>query len=71
MTIDEVVNNIKNKYFHGAFFSKKLTSAEQIIREAEWTEDLLHLVRLGNTHVLKNFRYRVNMEYDAGEQEEQ
>lgn len=71
MTTDELLNNLKNKYFLGAFSSRKLTPAEQIIMEAEWTEDLLHLVRLGNTSVLKNFRYLLAMDEEAKEEEKQ
>jgi hypothetical protein len=69
MTIDELVNNLKHKYFHDGFSFKKLTPAQQIIRESEWTEDLLQLVHLGNTYVLKNFRYGLNMQDNVGEKE--
>jgi hypothetical protein len=64
MTIDELLNKVKNKYL-GAFSSKKITPAQQMISENEWTEDLLQFVHFGNTHVLKNFRYRLVMEDDG------
>jgi hypothetical protein len=61
--IDEVLAN-PNKYFS----SKKLTPAEQILLETEWTE-YLSLVDFGNTHLLKNFRYGLNMQDNVGEKE--
>ena len=72
MTIDKILNDLKNKYFDGsgASSSKKLTPAQQIIRETEWTHDLVQLVHFGNTHVLKNFRYGLNMQDNVGERED-
>lgn len=69
MTTNEVIGNLENKAFHGsAWNQKKLTAAEQVIIETEWTDYLLKLVGLGNTHILKNFRYRLVME-DTGEED--
>jgi hypothetical protein len=58
MTTNEVISNLENKAFHSSTaWHQKLRAAEQIIIENEWTDYLLNLVGLGNTHVLKNFRY--------------
>jgi hypothetical protein len=59
MTTNEVISNLKNKAFHTP---KKLTGVEQLNLENEWTNYLLNLVGLGNTHILKNFRYWLVME---------
>jgi hypothetical protein len=72
MTIDEVLHNLKDKAFcsSAAFPSKKATAAEQIILETEWTDYILNLVEQGNTHLLKNFRYRLVMDDGVEEEEE-
>jgi hypothetical protein len=41
---------------------KNLTSAEQVVLECEWTDYLQRIVDLGNTAILKNFRYKLEME---------
>jgi hypothetical protein len=69
MTTNEVISNLENKAFHGsASWHQKLAAAEQVIIETEWTDYLLNLVGLGNTRILKNFRYRLVME-DVGEED--
>ena len=69
MTTNEVIGNLENKDFHrSSAWHQKLTAAEQVIIETEWTDYLLNLVGLGNTRILKNFRYRLVME-DTGEED--
>ena len=41
---------------------KNLSSAEQVVLECEWTDYLQRLVDFGNTAILKNFHYRLEME---------
>jgi len=70
MITNEAISNLENKAFHSSTSShQKLRAAEQmIIIENEWTNYLLNLVGLGNTHILKNFRYLLVME-DTGEED--
>lgn len=41
---------------------KSLRTAEQVALECEWTDYLQRLVDFGNTAILKNFHYRLEME---------
>ena len=41
---------------------KNLTSAEQVVLECEWTDYLQRIVDFGNKAILRNFRYRLEME---------
>jgi len=69
MTTSEVIGSLEIKAFHGSVWNqKKLTAPEQVIIETEWTDYLLNLVGLGNTRILKNFRYRLVMD-DTGEED--
>jgi hypothetical protein len=69
MTANEVIGNLENKAFPSSTSShQKLRAAEQIIIENEWTDYLLNLVGLGNTRILKNFRYLLVTE-DTGEED--
>jgi hypothetical protein len=72
MTIDEVLHSLKDNRFYSFASSspKTATAAEQIILETEWTDYILNLVEQGNTHVLKNFQYRLVMDDDLQEEEE-
>jgi hypothetical protein len=59
------INFSKDKDILSASFEvrlKNLTSAEQVVAECEWTDHLQRLVDFGNTAILKNFRYRLEME---------
>ena len=67
MTIHEVLNILKNKDFHGA---SSFSPAERLIRETEFTDILQSLIDWGNAHVLKSFRYGLNMEDNVGERED-
>jgi hypothetical protein len=44
------------------FTLKNLRTAEQVALECEWTDYLQRLVDFGNTAILKNFHYRLEME---------
>ena len=41
---------------------RNLTSAEQVVLECEWTDYLQRIVDFGNKAILRNFRYRLEME---------
>ena len=41
---------------------RNLSSVEQVILECEWTDYLQRIVHFGNTAILKNLRYRLEME---------
>ena len=41
---------------------KNLSLAEQVALECEWTDYLQRLVDFGNTAILKNFHFRLEME---------
>jgi hypothetical protein len=63
MTAD--INFSKDKDILSTSFKvrlKNLTSAEQVVLECEWTDYLQRLVDFGNTAILKNFHYRLEME---------
>ena len=63
MTAD--ISLSKDKDILSATFNvrlRNLTSAEQVVLECEWTDYLQRIVDLGNTAILKNFRYRLEME---------
>ena len=70
MITNEVIGNLENKDFHrsSAWHQKKLTAPKQVVIETEWTDYLLNLVGLGNTRILKSFRYRLVMD-DTGEED--
>jgi hypothetical protein len=44
------------------FTLKNLSSAEQVVIECEWTDYLQRIVDFGNTAILRNFHYRLEME---------
>jgi hypothetical protein len=63
MTSDDVLFKLGNKGFPNAILPyQKLTGAERIHIETEWTNYVQSLVDFGNNHVLSNFRYRLIME---------
>jgi len=60
-----IISFSKDKDILSASFKvrlKNLTSAEQVVLECEWTDYLQRIVDFGNTGILRNFHYRLEME---------
>jgi hypothetical protein len=47
----------------------ELTPAKRIEIEGLWTDALLELLRVGNVDILKNFRYRLEMDEENDHEE--
>jgi hypothetical protein len=71
MISNKILTNPENKGFYSDAVSyKKLTAAEQVIIETEWTSYLQRLVDFGNKRHLKNFSLKLEMEDNNDKLEE-
>jgi hypothetical protein len=62
MTDNKNLADLRNKVLRRATKIQKLTEVEQINLENEWTEFLKNLVDYGNTHYLRSYALRLEME---------
>jgi hypothetical protein len=61
MTDNETLTDLRNKVLCRAAKIQKLTGAEQINLENEWTEFIKNLVDYGNKHYLRGHALRLEM----------
>jgi hypothetical protein len=62
MTTDKIIGNPENKAFYNASKNRQFGKVDQIIIETQWTDFLQSLVEFGNSNLLQNFQYRLEME---------
>ena len=62
MTDNETFAELRNKVLLRAAKIQKLIEIEQINLESEWTEFLKNLLDYGNTHCLRSYALRLEME---------
>jgi hypothetical protein len=62
MTDNETLADLRNKILCRAAKIQKLTEIEQINLECDWTEFIKNLVDYGNTHYLRSYALRLEME---------
>jgi|GEM_PF-3485226 len=49
--------------FHSSYTSAgQISDTYKIVRESEWTDLLMTILSYGNSHILSNFNYRLEME---------
>jgi hypothetical protein len=71
MIPNKILTNPENKgFYNDAVSYKKLTAADQVIVETEWTSYLQRLVDFGNKRHLKNFSLKLEMEDSNDKSEE-
>jgi hypothetical protein len=61
MKIYKIIDTHENKAFH-SLDKRQFGKVDQIIIETRWTEFLQSLVEFGNSNLLQNFQYRLEME---------
>ena len=61
MTINKIINNPKNKAFH-SLKKREFGKVDQMVIETRWTDFLQSLVEFGNSNLLQNFQYSLEME---------
>ena len=61
MKIYKIIDTHENKAFH-SLDKRQFGKVDQIIIEIHWTDFLQTLVEFGNSKLLKNFQYRLEME---------
>jgi len=62
MADNESLTELQNSVLYRAANIRKLTEVEQINLECEWTEFIKNLVDYGNTHYLRSYALRLDME---------
>lgn len=62
MATNEIIENPENKAFYNALKKRQFGKVDQIIIETRWTDFLQSLVEFGNSNLLQNFQYRLEME---------
>ena len=62
MNTHEVIDTPENKAFYSLSEKRKFGKVDQLFIEIQWTDFLQSLVEFGNSNLLQNFQYRLEME---------
>lgn len=62
MKIHKILDTPENKAFYSLLEKREFGKVDQLIIETRWTEFLQSLVEFGNSNLLQNFQYRLEME---------
>jgi hypothetical protein len=61
MKIHRIIDTPENKAFH-SLEKRQFAKVDKLIIETRWTDFLQSLVEFGNSKLLENFQYRLEME---------